>query len=337
MGVNLKDLIKTEPVEFKELSGKKIGIDAYNWAYQFLSIIRLQTGELLTDSQGRVTSHLTGIFNRTINLMKENIYPCYVWDGKPPEFKSRTIELRKQRKEEAKIKLKQAKTAEDIRKYSQQVSQLTEDMIKDAEKLLDAMGIPSINAPSEGEAQVSHMVKNNDLWACASQDWDALLFGSKKLVRNLSISGRRRMPHKKDFITIHPEIVDLKQTLNGLGINHDQLIIIAMMIGTDYCPGVKNYGPKKSYALVKEEKTLKNVLEKVNWDFDIPAEKIFDWFKAPKTTDKYKLEWKPLNHEKVMKILVDKHEFKTERIENQLKSLNATEHKKGQTGLSKFF
>jgi flap endonuclease-1 len=337
MGVNLKDLIKTQTIDLKDLSGKKIGIDAYNWAYQFLSIIRLQTGEPLTDSKGRITSHLTGIFNRTINLMKENIFPCYVWDGEPPEFKSSTIELRKQRKEEARLNLKRAKTPEEVRKYSQQTSQLTKEMIADAEKLLDAMGIPSVQAPSEGEAQVTHMVKNGDLWACASQDWDALLFGAERLVRNLSITGKRKLPRKQDYIFINPELIHLKEVLKELDISQEQLIILAMLVGTDYCPGIMGYGPKKSYALVKEAKTLDNVLAKVKWDFNVPAEKILDWFKHPKVTDNYKMQWKPIDHEKVLKHMVDEHEFSQERIQNQLDSLQQSQHKKGQTGLSKFF
>lgn len=341
MGVNLKDLIQSEPIEMKDLKNRKIGIDAYNWTYQFLSTILVWTGEQkgepLKDSKGRVTSHITGLFNRTSNLLKENIYPCYVWDGKPPEFKSRTIELRKQRRDEAKYRLEHAKTDEEAKKYAQQTAHLTPDMIKDAEALLEAMGVPSIHAPSEGEAQISHMVAKKDFWACASQDWDSLVFGSKQLIRNLSVTGKRKLPGKLGFKTIKPELIILSNALKEIGINQEQLIIMAMLIGTDYCPGVHGYGPKKSLAIVKEHKTLKNVLEAVEWNFDIPAEKIFDWFKSPEVTDDYKIEWSPLNHENVIKIMVDKHDFSQDRIESQLKSIEESKKQKGQIGLSKFF
>jgi flap endonuclease-1 len=210
-------------------------------------------------------------------------------------------------------------------------------MIVDAEKLLDAMGVPSIHAPSEGEAQVTHMVKNGDLWACASQDWDSLLFGAERLIRNLSITGKRKLPRKQDYIFINPEMIYLKEVLKELDISQEQLIILAMLVGTDYCPGIMGYGPKKSYSLVKEAKTIDNVLAKVKWDFNVPAEKILEWFKHPKVTDSYSLQWKPIDHEKVLKHMVDEHEFSQERIQNQLDSLQQSQHKKGQTGLGKFF
>ena len=334
MGVNLKDIIASKEISISSLRGKKIGIDAYNWTYQFLSNIRLRTGELLTDSKGRVTSHLIGIFNRTINLLKEGIKPCYIWDGKPPEFKTKTLEEREKRKQEAKIAFEKAKTEEEKMKYAQQMSKLTEEMISDANKLLDALGVPYFNAPSEGEAQIAHMVRKGDLWACASQDWDSLLFGSKLLVRNLSISGKRKLPRTRTFVTIKPELVDLYENLKKLEITQEQLIIIAMLIGTDYCKGVKGYGPKKSLSLVKKEKTLENVLKVVNWECDVDAKDIFNWFLNPAVSDDYVLEWKHPDKEKIMKLLVDEHDFSQERVENQLKLLNI---KKGQTGLTRFF
>jgi len=341
MGVNLRELIPIEPIEMKDLAGKRVGIDAYNWTYQFLSTILVWTGEKqgepLKDSKGRITSHISGLFNRTANMLKENILPCYVWDGKPPALKARTIELRKKRKEEAAYKLKHAKTEEEARKYAQQTAHLTHDMIADAEALLSAMGVPSVHAPSEGEAQIAHMVFKNDFWTCASQDWDSLVFGSKRLVRNLSVTGKKKLPGKLGFKTVKPELIELSKALKALDINQEQLITMAMLIGTDYCPGVLGYGPKKSLAIVKEHNTLKQVLEHVKWDFDVPAEKIFELFKTPETTDSYTLEWNPIDKEKIIQIMVDKHDFSLERVDSQLKQIEETNKQKKQTGLSKFF
>ena len=336
MGVNLRELIQPKEIKIKDLTSKKIGIDAYNWAYQFLSTIRLRTGELLTDSKGRVTSHLIGIFNRTINLLKYDIKPLYVWDGTPPEFKKKTLEEREKIKEKAEEELKKAKTEEEIKRYAQQTSRLTKDMIEDANKLLDVMGVPHLQAPSEGEAQIAHMVQNGDLWAVASQDWDSLLFGAERLVRNLSISGKKKIARTHIYKTINPELIMLKENLKRLGISREQLIIIAMLIGTDYCPGVKGYGPKKSFELVKKEKTLERVMKVVNWDFEVSPKIIMDWFLNPKVTDNYKLDWKPIDYDKVLRLLVDEFEFSQERVENQLKQI-VEESKKGkQAGLTDF-
>ncbi len=337
MGVNLSKLINQKDIEINQLKGKKIGIDGYNWAHQFLSTIRLRTGELLKDSEGRVTSHVLGIFNRTTNLLKDGIKPCYVWDGKPPEFKSRTIEKRKKIKEKARKKFEAAETDEEKRKYSQQLSKLTDDMVENVIMLLDAMGVPSVKAPSEGEAQISYMVEKKDLWACASQDWDALLFGSKILIRNLSISGKRKVPGKNIYKNINPKVVYLTEVLENLKLSREQLILIGMLIGTDYCKGVKGYGPKRSLQIVKEEKTLENISKKIELDFETKPEKILNWFLNPPKTDKYNLEWKNINVEKIMKILVDKHEFSQERIENQLKPILGERANKNQKGLSQYF
>jgi len=335
MGVNLKKLIESKEIEIKQLSGKKIGIDGYNWAYQFLSTIRLPDGSPLTDSKGRITSHLIGIFNRTISIMKEGIKPCYVWDGKPPAFKLKTLEKRSERKEIARREYEKAETEEEKMKWAQQCAQLTEDMIENAEKLLRYMGVPTIRAPSEGEAQIAFMVKEKVLDACASQDWDSLLFGAPILIRNLSISGRKKLPRTNQYITVKPEMVNLEENLKRLGITQDQLIIIAMLIGTDYNPGIKGYGPKRAYDIVKKEKTLKNVIEQVGWDFEIPPEEILGWFKNPKV-ERIKVTWGKLEKERLIKFLVDEHDFSLDRVESQIKHLEEAKNKSEQTGLNSF-
>ena len=334
MGVNLRDIIEAKEIKLADLSGKKIGIDACNWTYQFLSTIRLRTGELLTDSKGRTTSHLIGLFNRTTNLLAAGIKPCYVWDGKPPELKRRTIEAREKTKQQAQEAFDKAETEDEKRRYAQQLSRLTPDMISDANKMLDLMGVPQFKAPGEGEAQISHMVAKKEFWACASQDWDSLLFGSNLLVRNLSISGKKRVPRTKIFKTVNPEIIDLHENLHRLGLTREQLVLLAMLVGTDYHAGVKGLGPKKSLALVQKEKTFENICKAAKLEKD--AEEIFNLFMKPNVTDNYVLEWKNIDSEKLVKLLVDEHNFSQERVESQLKTVEEKTDKK-QTGLHKFF
>ena len=335
MGVNLRQLIETETLSLKDLSGQKIGIDAFNWTYQFLSTIRLPDGSLLEDSSGRVTSHLNGLFFRTMNLLKEGIKPCYVWDGKPPEFKEKTLEKREERKEIAEAKLKTAIGKERL-KWAQQTSRLTEEMIEDAETMLGLMGVPSIRAPSEGEAQISHMVVSGDLDACASQDWDALLFGTPVLLRNLSLTGKRKLPNGK-VVYVFPEKIVLEHALKKLGITRDQLIIIAMLIGTDYCPGVRGYGPKKAYKIVKEKKELDKVIAVTGWDFEVSPDTIFTWFKKPIVSKDYKLSWGKLNRTKLIDFLVSEREFSEKRVLSILDSYEASKGKLSQKGLTSFF
>jgi len=105
LGVDLKDLIPEDIIiqirDLRVLRGRVVAIDAYNALYQFLAAIRQPDGTPLLDSQGRITSHLSGLFYRTINLVEDGIKPVYVFDGKPPELKAKEIERRRAVKEEA--------------------------------------------------------------------------------------------------------------------------------------------------------------------------------------------------------------------------------------------
>ncbi len=324
MGVQISSILPKKKIELMELSGKKIAIDAFNTIFQFLSIIRDRfTGEPLKDSQGRVTSHLSGLFYRTSNLLEAGIKPIFAFDGAPPPFKHATIAARQEQKEEAIRKWEEAvKKGVPAMKYAQAASKLTDEMIEESKKLLDYMGIPWIQAPSEGEAQCSYMCKKGDVFATGSQDGDSLLFGSPKLVRNLSISGRKKLPKKETYIDVKPELIELEEVLSNLGITREQLIFLGMLVGTDYNPeGIFGYGPKKGLDFVRNVGSLKQFLEKVKWESDVPAEKILDFFMNPPTSDKYNLEWKQPENEKIMRFMVDEHNFSHDRVQKVLQKM----------------
>jgi len=290
MGVNLSDIVSGKSVEISDLKGRTIAIDAYNSIYAFLSIIRDRfTGDLLKDSKGRVTSHLSGLFYRTTNLIENGIDPIFVFDGKPPAFKHRTAEIRSAIKKNAETKLDKARDDGDIeavRRYAQATSRLTGDMISDAKKLLELMGIPVVQAPSEGEAQAAYMANVGVVWASGSQDWDSLLFGANRMIKNLTVSGRRKVARKEDYVEVAPELIELEHTLSQLGVSREQMIMIGILIGTDYNPGgVKGIGPKTALKIVKEKKTLKEVFSGMKWEFETSAEEIFDFFIRPPVCD----------------------------------------------------
>ncbi|OYT32620.1 flap endonuclease-1 [Archaeoglobales archaeon ex4484_92] len=222
------------------MNGRKVAIDAFNAIYQFLSTIRQRDGTPLMDSKGRITSHLSGLFYRTINLMEAGIKPAYVFDGKPPEFKKKELEKRAEAREEALEKWEMALARgelEEAKKYAQRASKVNEILIEDAKKLLELMGIPWVQAPSEGEAQAAYMASKGDVWTSASQDYDSLLFGTPKLVRNLTITGRRKLPGKDIYIEVRPELILLEDVLKELKLTREKLIELAILVGTDYNPG----------------------------------------------------------------------------------------------------
>jgi flap endonuclease-1 len=313
LGVNLRDIVPKTVVKLENLSGKSIAIDAYNALYQFLAIIRQPDGTPLKDSTGKVTSHLSGLLYRTSNLVELGIKPIYVFDGTPPVLKAEEIQRRRQ-----------------VKDY----------MKDDAQRLLDLMGLPWIQAPSEGEAQAAHMTRRGDSDYCASQDYDSLLFGAPMLLRNVTVSGRRKLPSKNVYIDIVPELFVLDRVLKECGITYEQLIDVGILIGTDFNPdGIKGLGPKTALKLIKEHGTLENALPHIkNAEFPHPPEKIREIFLHPKVSDDYTLEWKEPNADGIVNFLVREKDFSEDRVRKALEKMQeGTKKLKGKTTLEKWF
>lgn len=343
MGVNLRDLVPKTTVKLVELSGKSIAIDAYNALYQFLAIIRQPDGTPLKDRSGRVTSHLSGLLYRTSNLVEMGIKPIYVFDGVPPALKETEIKRRMKAKKEALVRYEQAVKEgriEEARVYAQATSRLKDYMAEDSKRLLDLMGIPWIQAPSEGEAQAAHLVKRGDADYCASQDYDSLLFGAPRFVRNVTISGRRKLPRKKVYIEVVPEIVELEQVLKECGITYEQLIDVGILIGTDFNPeGIKGLGPKTALKLVREHGSLENALPHIkNAEFPVEPQRIREIFLHPKVTDNYEIEWKEPDAEDVINFICRERDFSEDRVRKALEKMRkGAEELKGKTTLEKWF
>lgn len=326
-----------------------MSIDAYNAIYQFLAAIRQPDGTPLIDSAGRVTSHLSGIFYRTISLLEEGIIPVYVFDGKPPEIKSQELERRRKIKEEAEKKYERAKeegNVKELKKYAQMSIRLTNEMVEESKKLLEMMGIPVVQAPGEGEAEAAYLCSSSYTWAAASQDYDSLLFGSKRLIRNLTLTGKRKLPNKDAYIEIRPEIIELDTFLNKLGITREQLIDIGILIGTDYDPeGVKGIGPKNALRIIKKYGNIEKAVEKgeiPKYILDLDLDKIRSIFLKPDVTLPQKeLELGTPNKNEIINLLVNEHNFSEERVNNGIERLfKGIKEAKGsskQTGLDQWF
>lgn len=344
MGVKITELLPLKEINMGDLSGKVLTVDASLWIYQFLSTIRQRDGSLLKDSKGNVTSHLTGLFSRTTRLMQNGLKLAYVFDGIAPELKKKERERRHLLKEEAQLKYNQAKQKEDIddmKKYAARTSKLTPEMVEEAKSLIKSLGVPVIQAPSEGEAQAAFMVKKGDAYALATQDSDSLMFSTPRLVRNLSIFGKKKSMGKLSFERVNPQMVELSETLNSLGIDQEQLIVLCMLIGTDFnIGGIKGIGPKNAIKLTKQFGTdYDSLFKNVKWDenFDYPWEEVFYTIKKVPVSDDYKLTWNELNIEKVKEILVENHDFSDERISASLEKIQQTAADNKQKSLGDFF
>ena len=329
MGLQIGDIVPKKEIEFSEIKGKTLAVDAFNVIYQFLSTIRQPDGTPLMDSKKRITSHLSGLFYRNLALLHEGIKLIYVFDGKAPELKGRTHELRTEAKDEARAKYEEAKSErniEDMGRYSRQLTFLTGDMILESKELLHAMGIAIIQAPGEGEAQASYICKQGDSWAVASQDYDCLVFDSPRLIQNLTLARKRKTVG--GYVEIKPMLIETKNVLSELGLNKEQLICLAILSGSDYNPGgVKGIGPKKALKLVAEHKTKEKIFSAVEnfekegkYKVEFDWKEIFELMKHPNVDPDYKIEFPKINPQKVKEILME-HDFSEERIESQFEKL----------------
>jgi flap endonuclease-1 len=339
MGLQIREIISKKEISLDELSGKTIAVDAFNTIYQFLTTIRQPDGSPLMDSKGHITSHLSGLFYRTTNLMQKGLNLVFVFDGEAPEMKRKTAEIRAAAKAESKAKYESAETAEEAAKYAGRFVTLNEEMIEESKSLLKALGLPVVQAPSEGEAQASFMAKQQDVWAAASQDYDSLLFGAPRLIQNLTLARKRRLP-SGFAVPISPELIDLEKVLNSLQLTHDQLICLGIITGTDYNPkGVHGYGPKKSLEFVKRYKQpalIFSELSKIQ-EIEFHWQEIFELFKKPAVTKDYELKFKEINSEALKKILVEGHDFSEERIDSALKKIQEGKKETQQKNLKKWF
>jgi flap endonuclease-1 len=345
MGLKFKELIVKKEISVKDLKDKVLAVDSMNLLYQFLTTIRAPDGNVLTDSSGNVTSHLIGLFSRTTSLMEQGLKLVFVFDGKAPDIKQKTWEKRTAVKKEASLKLKEAEEAGDIdgmKKFAARTAILSKEMVEDAKKVITVLGLPIVQAPSEGEAQTAYMVKTGKAFGSVSQDYDNLIFSCPLLIRNLSIDGKRKKTGKLGFITIKPEIILLDKVLTNLKLDIDQFIVLAILAGTDYNPGgVKGIGPKKGLKLLHEYKhDFEKIFEVVKWAEyfpDISWNKIFDVIKHIPVTDEYNLEWKNIDEEALFDLLVKKHGFGEERVRSKIDKLKGIQNNLKQKGLSSFF
>lgn len=321
MGVKFKDIVSPNKLSFQDLNGRTVAIDAANSIYQFLSSIRQRDGTPLMDESGRVTSHLSGILYRTSAMMDKGIKPIYVFDGKSHDLKGETISKRIEIRQESEKKWKEALGKGDIdeaRKYAVRSSRMSPNVVDGSKKLLKLMGIPFIQAYGEGEAQASYLVEKGDAWAVASQDYDCILFGAPRVVRNLTISGN----------LADPELMELHQIENNLGITREQLIDIAILVGTDFNHGIKGIGAKKGLKLIKKYGDIYSVLEHVESDLGVDPQIIRNIFLNHEIEKNYEIKWNKPDKEGIIEFLCYQHSFSEERVSsaiNKIKKMDSTQ------------
>ncbi len=314
MGVKLSGLFESKSLKMNELSGKIIAVDAFNWIFQFLTTIRLADGSYLTDPSGNITTHLNGLFYRSISLLENNITPVFVFDGKAPKFKKETLQERENAKKEAEEKMKSAQTQEERSMYLRRMAKIDSYIVDSSKELLSYLGIPFVQAPAEGEAQAARLSEEGKVFAAASQDYDTILFGAKKVIRNLNITNRKKISGKGITSQVNPEIIDVHYNLEKLGLTREKLILLSLFVGTDYNKGVNGIGPKKALKLVKEI-GKEDILRKYDFGADYDINEVYEYFIHPNVEDvKQDFNVKKIDDEKLIEFLCKKHGFSEERV-----------------------
>ncbi len=345
MGLNIREIVSRKEFEISELKGKTVCVDAFNVLYQFLSTIRQADGTPLQDESGEITSHLSGIFYRNLALLKEGAKLIYVFDGEPPALKGKIHKKRGEARDLAKEKYESARDDGDLevmKRYSSQLIRLDDKMIEEAKELLQALGICVIQAPGEGEAQASYLSRKEGIYGVVSQDYDSLIFGAPVLIRNLTVSRKKKTP--TGYVEVKPEKIVLEELLKELKIDQDKFISLAIMVGTDYNPkGIPRIGQKKALKIVQEFNSPEEIFESVKDKIDeLPEEDRFDWkvifslLRAPKTKD-FEIEFPQMDFDKIKEILVERHGFSEERVNLQLEKLSKMKLSKNQKSLNKWF
>jgi flap endonuclease-1 len=193
-------------------------------------------------------------------------------------------------------------------------SRLTTEMIASAKQLLQFMGLPVVQAPSEAEAQAAHMARRGDVWAAASKDYDALLFGAPRLVRFLTISGREFLPTQGTFRPITPELIDAQRMLEALGISREQLVDLGLLVGTDFHPGIHGVGPKKALALVTRHGAIEHMPANIRDGFGLDLHRLRQIYLEPEVRDDYRVESTRCDVDGVAGFLCDEHAFGRDRV-----------------------
>ena len=318
MGVLLTPIVVKRDLTLDDLHGKRFAVDANGELYQFLALIRLRDGSPLQDSRGRITSHLSGLFYRTTRLITEyKMELVFVFDGKPPALKFAEIARRRTIKEKYESERAAAIEAGDLAKaYSKatMTSRLTRDMADDARELLRLMGLPVVDAPSEGEAQASHMAAKGSVWAAASKDYDCLMFGAPRLVRFLTISGKEFLPSRAAFRAITPELIEAEAMLDQYKITREQLIDVAILVGTDFNDGIKGIGPKKAVKLVTQFGAIENMPAEIRDVLGPIAQPVREIYLHPGVTDDYEIKFGHPQIAEIIRFLCDEREFSRERV-----------------------
>ncbi|RDW68074.1 Flap endonuclease 1 [Coleophoma cylindrospora] len=310
--------------------------------YSFLIAVR-SGGEMLTNEDGETTSHLMGMFYRTLRIVDNGIKPVYVFDGAPPKLKSGELAKRFQRKAEATEGLEEAKetgTAEEVEKFSRRTVRVTREHNAECQRLLKLMGVPYIIAPTEAEAQCAVLARAGKVYAAASEDMDTLCFDSPVLLRHLTFSEQRKEPIQE---------IHLDKVLTGLNMDREQFVDLCILLGCDYLDPIPKVGPNTALKLIREHGSLEKVVEWIksdkkekyaipeDWPYADARELFFKPDVRPADHAECEFKWEAPDVEGLVQFLVTEKGFSEDRVRTAAAKLTKNLKSSQQARLEGFF
>jgi flap endonuclease-1 len=301
--------------DISDYRDKKIAIDISLLIYQIIIGIK-NTGSDITNNKGESVTHILGLFNKIIYLLKNHIIPIFIFDGKPSYLKNQTLYERKKLKKLYINKLKETTNENQKIKYLKKTVTVTKKELDECKELLELMGIPYINAPEEADSQCAYMAKEGLVDAVYTDDMDILTFGSPIIIKNL-ISLKNK-----------PIEINLNNILQKLNLSYDEFIDFCILLGCDYSNGISNIDQKIIYEYYLRNKNIQNTLINLKENnFNVPIllnyEEIKNYYKkAPFIEiEKIKLKIKPIQYDLLINILVHKYGLLKVKIINKLNLL----------------
>jgi flap endonuclease-1 len=251
---NSPDAIET--TNLHKLSGKKVAIDASLFMYKMLINMRTTKNAYFTNKDGKVISHITGIFYKTSNYLAVNITPIYVFDGKPPKNKRDVLDKRNAKVTNAKESMENTSlTEEEKNNLEKKTVRLTKEYIDDIKQLLDLMGVSYVQANGEAEAYASEMCRQGFVDYVVTEDMDTLAFGCPRMIRTCLDKSIKR----GDVISI----IDLGCVLKNFDMNYTKFLDMCILCGCDYCTNIPRIGNKTAFNLIKKHGSIESILPNV--------------------------------------------------------------------------
>ena len=308
MGCKLTPIVKTEEISFSRLKGKYVAIDGANFLIRYVAKLNSFDNKLKSQNKDPI-SHYIGLFYFIINLIEKNVKPIFVFDGIPLREKKKIPAERNMKVLEywKKFQRDDYKREDKFKNYLLDFNFLYEKSVVESTEMIKYMGIPVVKAPSDAEAQASRIVRDGHAFGVLSHDYDTLLYGSKNMLKDVDF--------KNDKLTL----ISLERNLENLGINYNQLIDMALLIGTDFNKnGIKGIGPKKALKLIKKFHNLEIINEKFT-ELDFDFQKLRDVFQYP-ISIKFKPFFTRPNFDLLRKVIL-KHKLSFKRIEKGISRL----------------